>query len=62
MALDLPSTFKLEVAEAKGGDADKRWTFTNYANGTTFHGLVDECIIYGGMLTDDAFAKIPLHP
>jgi hypothetical protein len=60
--IDLPADFKLRVIESDAKDRDKVWSFTNYSNGTVFHGLVDELIIYGKMLSAEEFAKIPLHP
>jgi len=59
--ISLPPGFKLEVADSPAKMSDKVWSFTNYSNGTTFHGLVDECIIYGEMLSDEKMAKIPLQ-
>ena len=59
---DLPAGFKLEVIGSPAEERDKVWSFSNYANGTTFHGRVDECIIYGQMLSDDELSRIPLHP
>ena len=49
----LPQDFALEVKEAaKGNPAfDKSWTFTDYGSGNTFHGLVDELVIYSRALT-----------
>ncbi len=60
--ITLPAGFTLAVADSDAKEQDKRWTFTNFADGTTFHGLVDECIIYGKMLSDEEFARIPLKP
>lgn len=61
-AFDLPHGFKLDVIGSRFEKGDKVWSFSNYSNGTTFHGLVDECIIYGEMLSDAELGRIPLEP
>jgi hypothetical protein len=58
--IDFPKNFKL-----RGGGTDTKaneWSFTNYSNGNTFHGLVDELVIYPKMLTAEEFAAVPLRP
>jgi hypothetical protein len=60
--IDLPKAFKLSVIESRAKESDKVWSFTHYANGTVFHGLVDELIIYEKILSAEEFAKIPLRP
>jgi hypothetical protein len=60
--VDLPKNFKLRVVDSDSKDADKQWSFTNYSNGNVFHGLVDELMIFAGMLSDKEFANIPLRP
>jgi hypothetical protein len=55
--IDLPKNFKLEVLDTRFKDADKKWTFTNYSIGSTFHGLVDGLIIYGKMLPPEKLAR-----
>ena len=54
---DLPRDFKLDLAgESKARqNREKNWTFTNYASGDSFHGLVDELIIFNRMLSDEEF-------
>lgn len=42
----LPKTFKLVVPEGTDGENDKVWNFTNYSTGETYHGLVDEFVVY----------------
>lgn len=59
---ELPKDFQLGVIDSKAKDNEKAWTFANYGSGSTFHGLVDELIIYGKMLSAEEFAKIPLRP
>jgi hypothetical protein len=60
--IDLPAEFKLRIIDANVKEQDKVWTFTSYSNGNVFHGLVDELIIYGEMLSPREFAAIPLSP
>jgi uncharacterized protein (TIGR03067 family) len=60
--IDIPNNLKLRPFESGFGDADKIWSFTNYSNGNVFHGLVDELLIYGRMLSKEEFANIPLRP
>lgn len=59
-AFDLPSDFK--VNHTAGKFDDNAWTFTDYSSGGTFHGLIDEFIIYGEALSPEALLKIPLAP
>jgi hypothetical protein len=56
--IGLPQGFQLEVLKSNLKDQDKVWSFTNYGNGDTFHGLVSELIIFDGMLPGAEFAKI----
>jgi hypothetical protein len=60
--LTLPEGLALEVIGSPAEDSDKVWTFTNYSNGSTFHGLVSELIIYGKLLSPAEVAAIPLSP
>lgn len=60
--IDLPATFKLRVGGTDEKRSDKVWSFTNYSNGNTFHGLVDELVIYPKMLAEEEFAAVPLRP
>jgi hypothetical protein len=57
--IDLPKDFKLRVIDTEFEDTDKQWTFTNYSNGSVFHGLVDELVIFGKALSPEQLAKIP---
>lgn len=50
--IDLPEDFQFGVASSNASERDKRWTFTNYSNGTVFHGLVDELTVFGRDLSD----------
>jgi len=61
-SFNLPPDFKLDAVDADPRGSDKLWTFTDYSHGGTFQGLIDECIIYGEMLSDEAMAAIPLAP
>jgi hypothetical protein len=60
--IDLPKRFKLDVIDTAFKDEDKEWSFTNYSNGDVFHGMVDELLVYGRMLSPGEFAKILLRP
>lgn len=60
--VELPRRFRFEVEDSVFAKTDKAWTFTNYSNGTVFHGLMDEMIIYERMLSEEEFAGIPLYP
>ena len=57
----LPRNFQLRAITDRV-EGDKVWTFTNYASGNVFHGVVDELIVYNRMLTSEEFKKIPLRP
>jgi hypothetical protein len=43
-------------------DTEKEWSFANYSNGSCFHGLVDELLIFGRALTAEELERIPLRP
>jgi len=60
--IDLPKDFEFDVAKLDAKDRDKQWSFTNYSNGKTFHGRVDELIIYDRALSAAELEKIDLHP
>jgi hypothetical protein len=60
--IELPKDFRLAIMDSDAKDRDKVWSFTNYSNANAFHGLVDELIIYGKMLSAKEFARIPLSP
>ncbi len=53
----LPADFKLDVVGSNAEERDKNWTFTNYSNANTFHGLVDELTILKGTMSADAFEE-----
>jgi hypothetical protein len=57
-SIDLPEGFKFEVIDSAFKDEDKHWSFSNYSNGNTFHGLVDELDVYGRMLSPEEFAQV----
>ena len=59
--IDLPTTFKLDVAASPARETEKHWSFTNYSNGTVFHGKVDELILYGKAFAKE-LAAVPLRP
>jgi formylglycine-generating enzyme required for sulfatase activity len=53
---------KRNATEVAGDDEPRTtWTFSNVFGNTSFHGLVDEFILYDRLLTSDEFAKIPLR-
>jgi len=60
--IELAKGFAFEVAESGSRDSDKNWGFTNYSNGTTFHGLVDELLIYDQPLSVEEIIEVPLTP
>lgn len=49
----LPSDF---VYDARGND--KEWSFTNYSNGTGYHGWIDDLVVYGTVLTAREVAQL----
>ncbi|VGO13717.1 hypothetical protein PDESU_02274 [Pontiella desulfatans] len=51
--VSLPEDFKLEVVGSKREQLDKNITFTNYSNGSAFHGFVDNLRVYNHALTAD---------
>jgi hypothetical protein len=55
--ITLPRDFKLRAATSDRGGSDKLWLFTNYSNGSVFHGLIDEFMVFDRMLTSDEFAE-----
>jgi hypothetical protein len=57
---ELSKDFTLEVAASDAKERDRVWTFTNYSNGTVFHGLVDELLIYDRALTPAELTALPL--
>jgi len=58
--IDLPSDFQLEVMNSTAKESDKAWTFSNYSNGSVFHGLVDRLLIYDRALGAGELEKINL--
>ena len=50
--LELPADFHLEVVGSEFEARDKNWTFTNYSSGNTFHGWVDDLMIYSTSLSE----------
>jgi hypothetical protein len=60
--MNLSKSFQFDVTQTEAKERDKVWTFTNFGSASVFHGLVDELIIYGKMLSAEEFAKIPLRP
>lgn len=60
--IELPKNFKLGVLGSDFEDSDKQWSFSNYSNGDAFHGLVDELIILGRILSPTDFEQILSRP
>lgn len=58
-SIELPKGFQLDVVKDAETD-DRFWTFTNYSNGTTFRGLVDQLMIFDRALSEKEMAEIPL--
>ena len=59
--IDLPKSFKFDI-DKDAEDNDKVWSFTNYSNASVFHGLVDEVIIYGKLLSSKEFEQLSVTP
>lgn len=51
--IPLVSTFAFEVVGTSAEASDKVFTFTNYSNGNSFRGFVDDLIVFGRALSDD---------
>lgn len=58
----LPEGMVLEVSKSPAAQSDKVWSFTNYSNGSAFHGLVSELILYNSLLSPKNMERIPLRP
>ncbi len=59
----LPPDFVLNVLDSKGQESAKELTFTNYSNGRTFRGYVDNLRVFGWALEDeDVLALSFEHP
>lgn len=56
--VNLPSDFKFTVADSDEKLSDKKWTFTNYSNGTVFNGLIDAFSYYDRKLTNKEMQQI----
>jgi hypothetical protein len=54
----LPARFALEVTSSQEKENEKNWSFTNYGNGTVFHGLVDRLLISNHMLSPGELAGL----
>jgi hypothetical protein len=54
--LQLPRDFALRVVGSEAGRTDRAFTFTNYSNGNTFAGQVDEIIVFRRALSERELA------
>ena len=57
--IHLPSDFALRV---KPSDKDEKLSFTNYSNGSTFYGYVDNLRIWDRALQDDEISSLVFDP
>lgn len=58
---DFPLPPRAETESGMKDATSTAWTFANLRNSESFHGLVDEFLLYDRLLTPDEFAKIPLR-
>ncbi len=59
----LPGDFVLRVLDSKSEESDRKLTFTNYSNGRTFRGCVDNLRVFDrGLEDEDVLALSFEHP
>ena len=56
--IDLPADFKLDVIGSDADKIDRAFSFSNYSNGNTFDGEVDELIVFREALEEDAMTRL----
>jgi hypothetical protein len=56
--LALPQSFSLKVIGSKSDATDRLFTFTNYSNGTTFGGEIDDLIVFPRALTEEELSRL----
>ncbi len=56
--VNLPDDFTLNVIGSPGDVTDRRFLFTNYGNGGTFLGYVDNLIVFDRALSQDEIADV----
>ena len=56
--VNLPLDFSFTVTDSDQKLIDKKWTFTNYSNGTAFNGLIDTFSYYDRKLTNYEMQKL----
>ncbi len=49
----LPEDFKLRILGSKEEDSDREISFSNYSNGTAFHGYADDLCVFDRALSED---------
>jgi hypothetical protein len=59
--IELPKDFEMKVIKLDPKGSDKVWSFSDYASGLTFHGLVSEIIIFGKALGEEELGKVRLN-
>jgi hypothetical protein len=58
--LDRDFAFEIMKAPIASQQRDRVWTFTNYSNGTTLEGLVDEIVVWDMAMTADQLIRLPV--
>ena len=58
----LPVDFVLDVLSNHNFQKNNILTFTDYSDGKTFTGWIDEMLLYDRVLTDEEVANLPLRP
>ena len=60
--ISLPADFILDVLHLTNFQNNNVLTFTDYSDGRTFTGWIDEMLLYDRVLMEDEVAKLPLLP
>jgi len=60
--ISLSADFVLDVLSKSNFQQNNVLTFTDYSEGKTFTGWIDDMLLYDRVLTEDEVAKLPLRP
>ena len=57
-AVNLPEDFKLSIIDSERESEDKEFTFTNYSDGSAFHGYAANLRVFSRALTESAIREL----
>jgi hypothetical protein len=58
--LRIPRSYKPKIIGSDAEPTDKSWTFTNYSDGTVFHGIIHQLVVYNAALNENECESLAL--